>query len=92
MRTLIALLFCLCATSALAFERPSDSTVRQMMIEDSQRAYRGNCPCPEFSASNGSRCGGRSAYSKSGSGRVLCYPGDISPEQLQRYREQHRLQ
>src|SRR6185369_3784909 len=59
---------------------PSDAQVRQQMIAESIAAYSGHCPCPYNLASNGSRCGKRSAWSKAGGYAPLCYPVDIADE------------
>ncbi len=61
------------------------------MIEESLSGYRGNCPCPDNLAANGSRCGGRSAYTKRGGGGLLCYPTDISPQMLEAYKKKHGM-
>jgi hypothetical protein len=64
----------------------SDAQVRQFLIDESIAAYSGNCPCPYNTASNGSRCGRRSAYSRAGGDEPLCYPKDVSAEMVQAYR------
>ena len=66
--------------------RISDATIRKMMIETSLRGYSGNCPCPYNRASNGSQCGGRSAYSRPGGASPLCYDTDISDAMVDDYR------
>lgn len=63
----------------------SDREIRDQMVQQSIRSYSGNCPCPYNSASNGSRCGGRSAYSRPGGASPLCYPEDITESMLQDY-------
>ena len=68
-------------------EGKTDAQIRQMMIDESRRAYRGNCACPYNRASNGSKCGKRSAYLKPGGAEPLCYAGDISDEMVTRYRQ-----
>ena len=64
-----------------------DSKIRRKMIKESINRYPGRCPCPYNSASNGSSCGGRSAYSRRGGYSVLCYPHDINSEMLNKYKE-----
>ena len=64
-----------------------DSKIRRKMIKESINRYPGRCPCPFNSASNGSSCGGRSAYSRGGGYSVLCYPSDINSEMLKKYKE-----
>ena len=71
-------------------KRPlSDAQIKQLLIDESIAAYSGNCPCPYNTARNGSRCGGRSAYSREGGEAPLCYPKDVSAEMVKDYREQH---
>ncbi len=78
------------ATAALAFgslaspaaARQSDAQIRQEIVRESIAAYSGNCPCPYNVASNGSRCGGRSAYSRPGGESPKCYPGDVSAAEV----------
>ena len=65
---------------------PTDAQIRQMIIDSSIRSYSGNCPCPYNSASNGSRCGGRSAYSRPGGASPICYDRDITDAQVAEYR------
>ena len=66
----------------------SDSQLKQLIIENSIATYPGRCPCPYHAASNGSRCGGRSAYSKSGGYSVICYESDITKDMLDYYKRQ----
>ena len=63
----------------------TDAQVRQAIIEESISSYPGNCPCPYNYASNGSRCGGRSAYSRPGGYSPLCYPSDVSQAMVDAY-------
>ncbi len=77
------------ATSAAKEKRLSDAKIRTLMIADSIAAYAGNCPCPYNTARNGSSCGKRSAWSRSGGESPLCYPSDISDEMVQEYRDAH---
>ncbi|MEO1247624.1 MAG: hypothetical protein AAFX56_18260 [Pseudomonadota bacterium] len=64
----------------------SDDDIRQILIQRSIAAYSGNCPCPYNRASNGSRCGKRSAYSRPGGASPLCFPNDVSDRMVERYR------
>jgi len=75
----------LLATSAIA-KPMTDAQVRQAIIRESIASYPGNCPCPYNSARNGSACGGRSAYSRAGGNAPMCYPRDVSQEQVEAYR------
>ena len=69
----------------------SDAQIRVMMIQESIAAYPGPCPCPYNLASNGSKCGGRSAWSKAGGYAPLCYASDISDEMVKQFRQQNGL-
>ena len=65
----------------------SDDAIRKTLIQNSIASYPGRCPCPYNAASNGSRCGKRSAYSRPGGYAPLCYPKDISDAQVKQYRQ-----
>lgn len=69
----------------------TDADVRQTMIQESISAYPGNCPCPYNHASNGSRCGKRSAWSRPGGYAPLCFPEDITNEMVKTYRKAHGI-
>lgn len=81
----------------LAFSSPalsdnsdlSDEQVRQLIIQESISAYPGNCPCPYNRASNGSRCGKRSAWSRVGGYSPICYSKEVSDKQVGKYRNGH---
>ncbi|MFA6587589.1 MAG: hypothetical protein WCT08_00830 [Patescibacteria group bacterium] len=52
-----------------------------IIIQNNQKGYTGNCPCPYDSDSAGNSCGGRSSYSKNG--RIsFCYDSDVPAEQI----------
>lgn len=72
-------------------QQPSEPTLSrnqivQEIINRSIRSYPGNCPCPYNRASNGSRCGGRSAYSRPGGASPICYAGDVTEAMIQAFR------
>jgi hypothetical protein len=71
-----------------AKKKLSDAQIRQILIDESIAAYSGNCPCPYNRASNGSRCGRRSAYSREGGESPLCYAKDVTAEMVQEFRVQ----
>lgn len=64
----------------------SDDEIMEQIIEDSRKGYRGNCACPYDTASNGSRCGKRSAYSRPSGAYVICYKNQISEEMVAKFR------
>lgn len=67
----------------------SDAQIKQAIIRQSIASYSGSCPCPYSTARNGSRCGGRSAYSRPGGEAPICYASDISAAQVAAYRRSH---
>lgn len=67
----------------------TDDQIRKMIIRESIASYPGNCPCPDNLASNGSRCGKRSAYSRAGGYSPICYPEDVTREMIRRYRQKY---
>src|SRR5258708_6515884 len=67
----------------------TDAQVKRRMIQESIDAYPGNCPCPYNTASNGSSCGRRSAWSRAGGAEPLCYPSDISLDMVAEYTPGH---
>lgn len=69
----------------------SDAQVKKAIIQESINEYPGNCPCPYNTASNGSRCGKRSAYSRPGGYAPICYASDVTNDMVREWREnQHR--
>ncbi len=87
MRAVLAILVLAASLVAAADDRGlSDDEIRQFLIQRSIASYAGNCPCPYNRAANGSRCGKRSAYSRPGGARPLCYPSDVTDAMVERYR------
>lgn len=83
----LAVLMVLTAASPSAGgQSMSDAQVRQAIIRQSIASYSGSCPCPYSTARNGSRCGGRSAYSRPGGAAPLCFASDVSAAQVSAYR------
>jgi hypothetical protein len=82
----------LLAALSIAAQAKSDLTteqIKQAIIKESIASYPGNCPCPYNAARNGSRCGGRSAYSRKGGYAPLCYPQDVTDDMVRQYRATH---
>lgn len=69
-----------------------DAQVKQAIIQESIEQYPGNCPCPYNTTRNGSRCGGRSAYSRKGGYSPICYPNDVTQEMIKEWRESHKAE
>jgi hypothetical protein len=76
-------------TAAKDSKRLTDLQIKRILIKESIANYSGNCPCPYNTASNGSQCGGRSAWSRAGGEEPLCYPKDVTAEMVQVYRDDH---
>jgi hypothetical protein len=64
----------------------SDQDVAKAIIYQSISSYPGNCPCPYNRASNGSRCGKRSAYSRGGGYNPICYERDVTQQMIRDFR------
>jgi len=67
----------------------SDHDIANAIIRECAAIYHATghpCACPEDRARNGSRCGGRSAYSKPGGAEPRCYAKDVSAQEIADYR------
>jgi hypothetical protein len=64
----------------------SDAEVRERIVQESVAAYPGNCPCPHSVDRAGRACGARSAWSKGGGYSPICYPREVSDEQVRAWR------
>ena len=84
----LLLLAGLCMIFGVEAKQSSQSVeaIKQKIIKESIESYSGNCPCPYNTASNGSRCGKRSAYNRAGGYAPLCYPEDISDRMVREYK------
>jgi hypothetical protein len=71
--------------------RLTDAQIRQLIVEASVLSYPGNCPCPYNVDSAGRRCGARSAFDRAGGYSPICFPAQISDEQVREYRDRHRV-
>lgn len=77
------------ASPSLGGQNMTDAQVKQAIIRQSIASYSGSCPCPYSTARNGSRCGGRSAYSRPGGAAPFCYASDVSAADVAAYRRSH---
>jgi hypothetical protein len=69
----------------------ADQQIAEMIVRESRSAYYATghpCACPEDRASNGSRCGARSAYSRAG--HPLCYVSDVPNAWIEEYKAKAR--
>ena len=67
----------------------TDAAIVAIIIGASIAAYKAMgkpCACPSDTARNGSSCGGRSAWSKPGGFKPLCFVTDINPSMIAGYR------
>lgn len=64
----------------------NDANIRRKIISDSINSYSGNCPCPYNRASNGSKCGKRSAYFRKGGRSTICFDSDITDNMIRTYK------
>ncbi len=67
----------------------TDEEIRELIISRSIALYSGSCPCPYSTDSAGRRCGGRSAYSRSGGHHPVCYRDNISDKAVSRFRRRY---
>lgn len=91
MKPLIVAVLMMLSYSTMAKNNLSDDQVKQQMINQSIASYSGSCPCPYNTASNGSRCGRRSAYKKPAGYAPLCYDTDITSQMVKQYRDGNGL-
>lgn len=79
----------LCLAFSVEAKQSNESTeaIKQKIIQQSIESYPGNCPCPYNTASNGSRCGKRSAYNRAGGYAPLCYPEDVSERMVSEFKK-----
>ena len=64
--------------SYLSYNELSFNKKRSSFFKASSLKNLGSCPCPYSRDKAGKRCGGRSAWSKSGGKKVQCYEEDGS--------------
>lgn len=84
------------AAMLLAIPLPSYAqdvaSAKRQMIQQSIQRYSGNCPCPYNRASNGSRCGARSAWSRPGGASPLCYAEDVTDSRVRSWMARNNMQ
>ncbi len=87
MKKLLFLMGLALSFSVEAKQAPSTEQIKQKIIQESIEDYPGNCPCPYNTASNGSRCGKRSAYHRAGGYTPICYPEDVTTQMIKKYQQ-----
>jgi hypothetical protein len=68
----------------------TDAQIAARIVTQSRANYHASgrpCACPDDLASNGSRCGQRSAYSRPGGAEPYCYPSDVPRSAIEAYRQ-----
>jgi hypothetical protein len=83
---LVTVLVLLCISIGAGARDLSDDQIKKIIIQQSIQNYSGNCPCPYNVTRNGSMCGRRSAYSRAGGYAPICYPNDVTPDMIKRYK------
>jgi|SRR5450759_2004943 hypothetical protein len=80
-------------TSAQDTGKLTNTQIASIIVQASRDAYYQTghpCACPDDLARNGSRCGGRSAYSRPGGASPKCYPDkDVTAADIAAYRAGH---
>jgi hypothetical protein len=67
----------------------TDAAIIALIIAGTIAIYKSTgapCACPSDTTRNGSSCGGRSAWSKPGGAKPMCFPADISADMIKAYR------
>lgn len=80
LKTLLSIIILILFSASIS--QSKQKSVHQKIIDHSISQYNGSCPCPYNLASNGSRCGKRSAYSRPGGASPICYKSDVTPEMI----------
>jgi hypothetical protein len=84
----VAVLF-IVAAPAVAQPQITDDQIAKIIVQASRDAYYRTgrpCACPDDLARNGSRCGGRSAYSRPGGAAPYCNTSDVPASEIKAYR------
>jgi hypothetical protein len=67
----------------------TDEQVREVFVRESVASYSGQCPCPYSNDAKGDPCGARSAWSKSGGKKLICFTHEVSDQQVREFRQRH---
>ncbi|MBA3582756.1 MAG: hypothetical protein H0W44_09925 [Gammaproteobacteria bacterium] len=67
----------------------SEQFITESIIQESIANYPRKCPCPYNLASNGAKCGRRSAYTRQNGYAPLCYSKDVTPAMIQGWKKRH---
>lgn len=75
-------------------EVSTDAAIVVLIIAASVSAYKSSgrpCACPYDFMRNGRECGGKSAWSRPGGAKPICYPGDVTLGMIEDYRRRNVL-
>ena len=89
MRALFVVALVVLAGSPALGQTLTDQEIAARVVEQSRAAHHATgrpCACPDDLARNGSRFGGRSAYSRPGGAEPKCYVRDVTPADIAAYR------
>jgi len=67
----------------------TDGQVREQIVRTSVASYSGKCACPYSNDAHGNPCGARSAWSKPGGPKVLCFEHEVTDQQIGQFRQRH---
>jgi hypothetical protein len=90
MRKLALIALLIVSPPALAEPALTNQQIAVKIVQESREDYYATghpCACPEDHARNGSRCGGRSAYSRPGGAMPKCYVSDVTAGEIEAYRK-----
>jgi hypothetical protein len=71
----------------------TDDAIADIIVQSSRNKYYATgkpCACPFDKARDGTSCGRRSAYSRTGGADPLCYRSDVKPWMIAQYRQQRQ--
>lgn len=64
----------------------TDREVREFLVRESLLHYVGYCPCPYNTRNDGKKCSSDSGYDRTGGRLPICYPTDVTDEQIGEFR------
>ncbi len=79
-------------TDGLRAGTVATAAIVALIIKESVASYRATrpCACPYNEMRNGRSCGSRSAWSRPGGAKPICYPTDVTPAMITAYRARPR--
>ncbi len=83
----LALVASIWPVTAMA-QRFHDDEIRRLIVQESIARFSGDCPCPYSYAWNGRQCADNSAYMKRIPTAPYCYPQDVPPIEIYRWRRE----